>query len=87
MTVLPALDRDRIRRYFMRWNTENCAFTKADLQAAVNATDDWIDQNAAAFNTALPTAFKNNASAQQKTDLFCFVAQRRANKLKVEEDG
>lgn len=57
---------------------ETCAFTKADLQAAVDATDTWIDTNAAAFNTALPVAFRTNATQAQKTYLFCLVALKRA---------
>lgn len=87
MAVLPALDRDRIVRWFMRRNTEPVGITKAQLRAAVDATDDWIDTNAAAFNTALPLAARNALSATQKTILFCWVAMRRAGILKVEEDG
>lgn len=87
MAVLPALDRNRIWRWFMRKNTEGCNFTKTDLQSAVDATDSWIDSNATSFNNALPVAFRNNATLTQKTLLFCYVAMRRANILKVEEDG
>jgi hypothetical protein len=60
---------------------------KGDVLAAVNATDQWIEDNAAAFNTALPVAFRTNATAPQKTILFCLVAMRRAGLLRVEEDG
>jgi hypothetical protein len=87
MALLPDLDRNRIWRWFMRRNTDSCNFTKTELRAAVDATDTWIDQNAAAFNTALPVAFRNNASLTQKTYVFCLVAMRRAGILKVEEDG
>lgn len=87
MALLPDADRDRTGRYFMRANTLACAFTKAELRAAVNATDDWIDANAAAFNSALPLAFRTNASQVQKTLLFCWVAMRRAGILRVQEDG
>lgn len=86
MAVLPDQDRDRTWRWFMRRNTQSCNFTKADLRAAVDATDSWIDTNSAAFNTALPAAFRNNASLTQKTLLFCYVAMRRAGLLTVEED-
>jgi len=87
VAVLPDLDRNRVWRWFMRRNTDGTNFTKSDLRAAVDATDAWIESNAAAFNTALPQPFRGAASAQQKTDLFCWVAQRRAAKLWVEEDG
>jgi hypothetical protein len=87
VAVLPDLDRARIWAWFMRRNTDGSAYTKADLRAAVDATDAWIESNAAAFNTALPQPFRGAATAQQKTDLLCWVAQRRAGKLRVEEDG
>lgn len=87
VAVLPALDRDRVWRWFMRRNTDPCNFTKADLAAAVDACDAWVEANASSFNTSLPQPFRGAASAQQKTDLLCYVAQRRANKLRVEEDG
>lgn len=87
MAVLPDLDRERIWRWFMRRNTGSCGFTKADLRAAINATDDWIDTNATAYNLALPVAFRTSASLAQKTLVFCWVAMRRAGILRVEEDG
>lgn len=87
MALLPDLDRNRIWRWFMRRNSEGCAFTKDQLRAAVDATDSWIDSNAPSFNQALPVAFRTGASLAQKTLLFCFVAMRRAGLLKVEEDG
>lgn len=87
MAVLPDLDRNRIWRWFMRRNPEPCAFTKADLRAAVDACDSWIDSNTTSFNTALPQPFRGAATTQQKTLLLCYVAMRRAGILKVEEDG
>ena len=60
--------------------------TKADLAAAVAATDDWIDDNATAYNSALPQPARGALSATQKTFLFCYVALRRAGLLHAEED-
>lgn len=51
--------------------------TKAQVDAAIAATDDWIDANAASFNSALPTAARNNLTASQKAQLFHLVAMRR----------
>lgn len=62
------------------------AVTKADLAAAIAATDQWIDDNQAAFNTALPTTARTTLSTAQKTFLFCYVALRRAGLLHSEED-
>lgn len=50
---------------------------KADVLAAINAADQWASDNAASFNTALPTAFKNNATAPQKARLLRWVIYRR----------
>jgi hypothetical protein len=50
---------------------------KADIQAAVNAVDDWVVANAAAFNNALPTAAKNALTAAQKARLLAIVVKRR----------
>lgn len=60
--------------------------TKAQLREAVNATDDWIEANQTSFNNALPVPFRTSASLVQKTFLFCYVAMRRANLLRAEED-
>jgi hypothetical protein len=88
MAVLDATARTRTRNEWMRRQVETLAgVTKADLQAAVDATDTWIDSNQAAFNAALPATFRNNATLSQKTLLFCFVARRRAGDLHAEEDG
>lgn len=51
--------------------------TRAQLDAAVAATDDWIDDNAASYNSALPAAARNNLTAAQKAELFSLVALRR----------
>lgn len=50
---------------------------KADLLAAVQAIDTWIDTNAVAFNSALPVAARNNLTQAQKLRLFVYVAQER----------
>lgn len=87
MATLPDADRAAIWRQWMRDNLDPAAFTKADLRAAVDATDTWQDNNQASYNTALPDAFRTTANQQQKTLLFCYVALRRAGLLHTPEDG
>ena len=53
------------------------SLTKADLREALDATDEWIDQNAASFNTALPQPARSALTPKQKLTLFLFVARRR----------
>ena len=84
MAALPDADRIEITAKLQRlaqWAAISCGITKADLKAAVDATDDWIDSNAASFNNALPTAAKNGLNSTQKTLLFCYVALKRAGIL------
>ena len=77
MAVLIDADRLRIHRGLMRyWSNlrETVAgISKADLKAAVDAADSWVDNNAAAYNTALPATFRNNATASQKSLLLVGV--------------
>ena len=89
MAVLPQEDRDRVYRAVMReWSRlrESCSFTKSELTAAVAATDDWIDSNAASFNNALPIPFRTGATLAQKTLLFMFVLIKRNGRNNPDED-
>jgi hypothetical protein len=82
MAVLPLADRQRIVRGLSRRASrlyELLPLSKADLQAAVDATDSWIDTNASAYNTALPVAARTNLTAVQKTILFVAVALMRVD--------
>lgn len=88
MAVLPAQDRTRVAAHFQRTNTAPFgALTKADIQAAAAVYDQLIEDNAAAFNLALPVAARTGLSAAQKLDLFMLVAERRAGRLRTQEDG
>ena len=50
---------------------------KADLRAAVDATDNEIEAQAGPFNAALPQPYRGAATASQKAILFGLVAMRR----------
>ena len=81
MAVLTTAARQGIARKIQRaWSDlrESCAFTKAQLQAAVDAADQWADDNAAAYNSALPAAFRTSATQAQKSLLLMYVIARRA---------
>lgn len=80
MAVLNSNQRTTIRSDFGHILSESRTpfnLTKAQLDAAIGAIDDWIEANAASFNSALPTAARNNLTAAQKAHLFYLVAQRR----------
>lgn len=89
MALLPDSDRLKIWRALMReWSNlrESCNFLKQHLSDAVNATDQWIEDNQASYNNALPAQFRNNATVAQKTLLFCYVAMKRASRKNPDED-
>jgi hypothetical protein len=50
---------------------------KQDLRAAVNAIDDWIDDNTAAFNSAIPEPARSGLTAKQKAKLLTLVIDKR----------
>ena len=51
--------------------------TKAQLRAAFNAADDWVDANAASYNTALPVAARNALTTYQKAQILAMVVLKR----------
>lgn len=87
MAILDATNRARTVAQWMRDNVETCSFTKSALTAALAATDQWIEDNTAAFNTALPLPFRTSATTLQKNVLFAYVLMRRIGRLKTAEDG
>lgn len=85
MAVMDTTNRFRTFAQFMR--DQACTgLLKADIQAAVNAADDWADTNSAAFNAALPVPFRTTASTALKGLLLCYVVMRRNGLLRAKED-
>lgn len=86
MAALSTSDRARIWRGFMRYLSrlrEALGLSKAELLAAVNATDTWIDDNQGAFNSALPAAAQSGLTTSQKTLLFVAVALMRTGDVSL----
>lgn len=87
MALLDETGRFRVWAQFMRdLSGTGLGVTKSELRAAINATDQWIEDNQSSFNTALPQPFRGSATLPQKTFLLCYVAMRRAGRLRAEED-
>ncbi len=90
MAVLDEMNRYRTWAQAMRDWPATIAMppvTKLELRAAIDATDSWIEANQGSLNAALPQPFRSAASTAQKTFLFCYVAMRRAGRLKAQEDN
>ena len=50
---------------------------KAEVRAAIDAVDDWVDANLSSFNTALPIAARTALSSSQKARLLLFIVEKR----------
>jgi hypothetical protein len=78
MAVLSDSDRAIVHRDYMRAETTPFgSITKADLRAAVNGLDDYLNTNAAAINNAIPQPARNQLTTAQKALLLRFVITRR----------
>lgn len=81
MAALTAQQRTALWQEYMDWLSRNhvalpgCA--KADVKAAGDALDTWINDNAAVMNTALPQPFRANAPANAKAKLFSLIMEAR----------
>lgn len=80
MAIMTAADREKARRAFTEdagQNREAIGVTRPDLVAAAAAVDQWVSDNAASFNTALPVASRNGLTAPQKARLLLAVVRQR----------
>lgn len=81
MAVLPDNDRVSVWAQYMRDISAQRetfgALSKADLRAAVNALDDFMNTNAGAINAALPQPARGALTTPQKAQLLMAVVARR----------
>lgn len=77
MTLLVDGERVGIWADYMRNPAGALSLTKAELRAAVDAVDLWVDNNAAAFNTAIPQPARGALTAKQKAKLLMMVVEHR----------
>lgn len=80
MALLSEAERQEIWRALMRrWsrNSEVCSISKADLRAAVDAMDQFLEDNAAAVNAAIPQPARAELSVPQKALLLMYTTWRR----------
>lgn len=81
MAVLSDNDRELVTAEYMRTLTPNAetifGLSKVELRAAINAADQWADDNAASFNTAIPQPARGALTAKQKARLLVWVVERR----------
>jgi hypothetical protein len=51
--------------------------TKLEVRATVNAIDDWVEANQAAFNLAIPQPARGALTPKEKAALLMYVVQKR----------
>ena len=58
-------------------NADDTPFTKDELRAAVDATDEWIEANQTSYVATLPAPFRTQSNPEQKVQLFTYVTAKR----------
>lgn len=78
MAALSPADRAAIwKAYMAEEHGVHAPITKADIQAAANALDDFFDANATAINAAIPQPARGALTVAQKSRLVRYVIQKR----------
>ena len=80
--ALTSEEQQKVTNGLMRaWSQiwEAVGVSSGELLAAVAATDGWIEDNQASYNTALPDAARNSLTLAQKTLMFCAVSCARVS--------
>ena len=76
MAVLTNDDRASIWAKYMSdisSRREGVGVSKPDLRAAINAVDQWVEDNKGSFNTAIPLPARTALTAAQKAELLMYV--------------
>lgn len=80
MAILSDLDRVLLWSDFMRDRSavrDPLPLLKADIRAAVDALDNFLNTNATAINTAIPLPARTTLTTPQKALLLQYVVARR----------
>jgi hypothetical protein len=77
MALLTEQERFEVWAAGMKRNLEDYNLTKADLRAAYDATDQWISDNKASFNAAIPEPARTALTASQKAGMLTEIAAKR----------
>jgi hypothetical protein len=58
-------------------NGESCSISKSALRDAINAVDDWVEDNSSSFNSAIPQPARGALTTRQKIRLLRLVLMKR----------
>lgn len=78
-TLSEGARREIWRKLMKQWSKDRTptSLLAVEVKAAVDAVDQWIDDNAVSYNNALPAAAKAAMSAGEKARLLSMVALAR----------
>lgn len=77
MAALTSNDRADVHARWMREDGHAQGITKAEGRAAVDAIDQWVEDNTTSFNNAIPLPARTALTAKQKARLLLRVVERR----------
>jgi hypothetical protein len=77
VAVLLDADRQAVWEAYMRLNLGLAGLVKAEMRAAVDAVDAWVNSNSTSFNNAIPLPARTALTASQKARLLLAVVERR----------
>lgn len=80
MAALTAVERNALSALFCEEVSRGrspLALTRAQLRAALDAVDQWVEDNVSSFNAAIPQPARGSLTARQKAALFFYVVQKR----------
>lgn len=81
MALLSEASRAKVWKLFMSLGHCPSTILKSDAKTALDALDQWLDDNALAINGALPQPFRGQATAEQKALLLAYICLERAGVL------
>lgn len=80
MAILSDADKKSIWVEYMEdisSESEEITIGKSDLRAAIDAIDQWVDDNQASFNAAIPLPARTELIAKAKAALLVYVVNKR----------
>lgn len=82
MSTLSDADRNiasvRLQKYLSSIRESLGSVTRADIKAAIDGLDNYIDTNGAGINSAIPQPARAQLSTRQKALLLAYVCIRRS---------
>jgi hypothetical protein len=81
MALLSDSERAALSQIFQAFESSRRAalsgVTSDDIRAAINAVDQWVEDNQTSFNQAIPQPARTGLTTSQKAQILFYVVRRR----------